>query len=176
MNATPKYPSTIPVIARPRPFKRPGLLRISESAMYPKITATIERGRMTKRIPQITLKIALPLVSGGSPNATCGSGATPAPACESRPQAPQNRCPSARLLPQPRQNELTGLLLCAGASSETHCGLSYCRTSPCPKAIKICTKHTLHNRLRQCGKWICCDCPWHLGLICCPQWSKSLLD
>src|SRR5579864_1940707 len=144
MHATPRYPSTIPVIARPRPFNRPGLLRISERAMYPKITATTERGRIMKRIPQIRLKIALPLVSGGSPNATCGStGATPAPACESRPQAPQNCSPSARLLPQPRQNELTGILLCPDASSEVHCRESHCRTAPfskhfCPEPPECC--------------------------------------
>ena len=87
--------------------------------MYPKMTATTERGRMMKKIPQIRLKIALLLVSGGSPNATCGSmGTALAPACESRPQTPQNCSPSVRLLPQPRQNVLSGILLWPEGSSE----------------------------------------------------------
>ncbi len=74
---------------------------------------------MMKRIPQIRLKIALPLVSAGSPNATAGSTAgTLVAACESRPQTPQNRSPSAKLLPQPRQNELTAILLWRETSSD----------------------------------------------------------
>jgi hypothetical protein len=50
----------------------------------------MEKGRITNRIPQTRLKIALSLVSGGSPNATWGSTAgILVPASESRPQTPQ---------------------------------------------------------------------------------------
>src|SRR5271165_7398814 len=101
------YPRTRPAIANPFPVSRPPLLRMSERDKCPKMTAASENGRMINNSPLIRLKIALPLVSGGSPKATAGSTAGPADAAnESRPQTPQKRSPSDILFPQPGQNEL----------------------------------------------------------------------
>src|SRR6266581_3775802 len=63
-NAKPVYPSTRPAMAIPRPVRRPALRRISDSDRWPMITATIADGRKKKRMPQIRLAIALPLVLG----------------------------------------------------------------------------------------------------------------
>jgi hypothetical protein len=71
------------------------------------MTAISEAGGTMNSSPQMKLKIAFPLVSGESPNATPGSiRGTAAPVCASRPQTEQKCSPSAMLLPHPRQNEI----------------------------------------------------------------------
>ncbi len=79
----PRYPSTRPVMAMPRPPMRPADLRISESETWPRMIAAMEAGRKNVKIPQIRLAMALPLVGaspargGGVANELPGTGAGP---------------------------------------------------------------------------------------------------
>ena len=73
MMVMPRYPSTSPVIAMPRPPMRPADLRISESEIWPRMIAAMEAGRKNVKIPQTRLAMALPLV-GGLPSSGGGVG------------------------------------------------------------------------------------------------------
>src|ERR1700678_2148401 len=57
---------------------RPADLRISECAMWPRMTAAMEAGRKIVKIPQIRLAMALPLV-GGLPSSGGGVANEPTP-------------------------------------------------------------------------------------------------
>ena len=81
-------------MARPSPFRRPALLRISESDMCPRITATIAAGSKKKKKPRIRLAIALLSVCCG---ATDPVGVGGAPGTETAlPHTLQKRLPSLR--------------------------------------------------------------------------------
>src|SRR3984885_9636192 len=95
---------------------RPADLRISECAMWPRMTAAMEAGRKIVKIPQIRLAMALPLVGGllssggGVANEPPGTapgpvvGRTAAAAVSGLPHLEQN-CPESGLaVPQFRQN------------------------------------------------------------------------
>src|SRR5580692_40260 len=114
MMTRPRYPSTRPVMAMPRPPIRPAELRISESEMWPRMIAAMEAGRKNVKIPQIRLAIALPLVcaspgrGGGVAKELPGTGVGPGVgrAAEETgcPHFEQN-CPESGLaVPQFRQN------------------------------------------------------------------------
>src|SRR6266852_5206895 len=91
-------------MARPSPFRRPALLRISESEMCPRITATIAAGRKKKKKPRIRLAIALPSVRCA---ATAPSGVGGAPGAEiALPQTLQKLLPSAKVVPHLGQNTI----------------------------------------------------------------------
>src|ERR1700722_583201 len=115
MMTRPRYPSTRPGLAMPRPPIRPAELRISESEMWPRIIAAMEAGRKNVKIPQTRLAMALPLV-GASPvtgagvaNEPPGTGVGPgvvrAAAEESGCPHFEQNCPESGLaVPQFRQN------------------------------------------------------------------------
>src|SRR5713226_3663369 len=90
-------------MARPSPFRRPALLRISESDMCPRITATIAAGSKKKKKPRIRLAIALPSVCGTT--APVGIGGAPG-AETALPQTLQKRLPSAKVFPHLGQNTI----------------------------------------------------------------------
>src|SRR5450631_3301368 len=93
-------------MASPRPVRRLGFFLISDRDTCPKMTATTAAGgKMPKRL-QTRLKIALPLVSGGRPNATAGSSGAVVVADTLFPQTAQKVSPSDRLFPQPGHTEL----------------------------------------------------------------------
>src|SRR5580704_660419 len=92
-------------MAKPRPDSRPPLLRISDREICPKTTATIAAGGNRPMKPQTLLKIALPLVSGNRTKSAAGlTGGAAADAL--LPQDAQKVSSSAKVLPQPGQNEL----------------------------------------------------------------------
>src|SRR5271156_4294762 len=68
--AIPMYPSTKPAVAIPAPPILPADLRISESAMWPKMMAAIDPRKKNPKIPQTRLAMAFPLV-GGFPTTAC---------------------------------------------------------------------------------------------------------
>src|ERR1051326_1317228 len=95
------------------------------------MTATAAAGgKMPKRL-QTRLKMALPLVSGGSPKATAGSTGAAVVADTLRPHAAQKVSFSAKLLPQPAQNELKPFSLSSNlfeiAPRAVHSALPSCR-------------------------------------------------
>src|SRR5580692_9185352 len=123
MMTRPRYPSTRPVMAMPRPPRRPADLRISESEMWPRMIAAMEAGKKTVKIPQIRLAMALPLV-GGLPTSGGGVAKEPPPtapgpvvgraaaaAVSGLPHLEQNCPESGLVVPQFRQN-MTCLQLC----------------------------------------------------------------
>src|SRR5258708_5307452 len=93
-------------MAKPSPFSRPALLRISDKERCPKTTATIEIGKKKKNSPQIKLTMAFPLVCTGASETGGASLADVAaePETAARPQRRQNLSSAVKLFPQPAQN------------------------------------------------------------------------
>jgi hypothetical protein len=104
-------------MARPSPFRRPELRRISDTEIWPRITARIESGNAKMKRPETRLAIALPLVCAGN---TVPSAAGPkvdgaAALCDtSFPQTLQNLSPTGASLPQTAQNMDHNLTTCVG--------------------------------------------------------------
>src|ERR1700729_3486499 len=97
--AIPIYPSTKPAVAIPAPPSRPADLRISERAIWPRITAAIEPKKTNPTIPQTRLAIAFPLVGTSLAATAVGADAIGSPA----PGAGDAELPAGRASPQPTQ-------------------------------------------------------------------------
>src|SRR5579864_3826387 len=144
-------------MARPSPFSRPALFLISDNPRWPKITAATKAHGTKNRSPNTRLAMAFPLVCAGAAgtNGPTLAGAGTAEDCA--PHLRQNWSSLPMLLPHCVQNVLMD-------SSQSYCAwrIKFARN--------ILFAMGCVNALDQFPA----ICPGHVGLICCPQWSRPL--